>query len=328
MPWTVTTPIIIWAITTIALMALLWFKQPDNKLTGILFFLDFLLYYLFWVETVNWVVINYWIWLIPIPFIIALLVHYRRRFDRPAWLGKIPFLPNKTFLSRFILAVAVIITIGMGYLSTRVILSYDYKSAPGSALLLWFPTRRGAYVVTNGGNSTVGFGLSSYYHGWFDSNDDPMTAYSVDVVKLWSLGGSMSTGVLPKSNLDYKIYEDWVFGPCFGTVVYAEDGHPDLKPFEKPNSTLGNYLVVQCADSFVTLANLRNGSITKQPGDRVSPTGVIAAVGNSGTPSIPHLHISATRNGWRPGTGTAVPMLFDGAYAVNQFATRNKIFVP
>ena len=87
-------------------------------------------------------------------------------------------------------------------------------------------------------------------------------------------------------------------------------------------------MVIQCADSFVTLANLRNGSIKKQPGDRVSLVGVIATVGNSGSPSIPHLHIRAARGGWRPGMGTGIPMLFDGAYAVNQFATRNKIFVP
>jgi hypothetical protein len=328
MPWTITTPIIIWAVTTCVFMALMWFKQPDNKLTGILFALDFLLYYIFWVECVNWVIFNYWIWLIPIPFIIILLFHYRRRFDRPAWVGKVPWLPGKSLAGRILLAVAMILTLGLGYLTVRVILSFDYQSAPGDPLLLWFPVRNGAYVIANGGNAVNGIGLSTYYHGWFGSDGDPMSAYAVDVLKLWSLGGSISQGILPGSNLKYKIYEDWVYGPCFGTVVYVEDGHPDVKPFAEPGSELGNYMVIQCADSFVTLANLRKGSITKQPGDQVSATGVIATVGNSGSPSIPHLHILAARGGWRPGMGTAVPMLFDGAYAVNQFATRNKIFVP
>jgi hypothetical protein len=328
MPWTITTPIIIWAVTTFVFMALMWFKQPDNKLNGILFALDFLLYYIFWVECVNWVIFNYWIWLIPIPFIIILLNHYRRRFDRPAWVGKVPWLPGKSLASRILLGVAVVLTFILGYVDTRVMLSFDYKSAPGNALLLWFPVRNGAYVIANGGNAVNGFGLSSYYHGWFGSAGDPMSAYAVDVLKLWSLGGSISQGILPDSNLKYKIYEDWVYGPCFGTVVYVEEGHPDVKPFAEPGSELGNYMVIQCADSFVTLANLRKGSITKQPGDQVSVTGVIATVGNSGNPSIPHLHIQAARGGWRPGMGTAVPMLFDGAYAVNQFATRNKIFVP
>jgi hypothetical protein len=309
-------------------MALMWFKQPDNKLTGLLFALDFLLYYLFWVESVNWVIFNYWIWLIPIPFIIILLLHYRRRFDRPAWIGTVPWLPGKSLANRILLAVAMILTLGLGYLTVRVILSFDYKSAPGDPLLLWFPVRNGAYVIANGGNAVNGIGLSTYYHGWFGSDGDPMDAYAVDVLKLWSLGGSISQGILPDSNLKYKIYEDWVYGPCFGTVVYVEDGHPDLKPFVEPSSELGNYMVIQCADSFVTLANLRKGSITKQPGDRVSTTGVIATVGNSGSPSIPHLHIRAARGGWRPGMGTGIPMLFDGAYAINQFATRNKIFVP
>ena len=143
----------------------------------------------------------------------------------------------------------------------------------------------------------------------------------------------MSKGTLPSSNFDYNIYEDWVYSPCMGTVVYVEDGHPDLKPFEPPQSKLGNYLVIQCADSFVTLANLKNGTIRNagpalQAGDVIRMNTLVALVGNSGTPSIPHLHIQATRGGWRPGTGTPVPILFDGAYAVNQFATRNKIFVP
>ena len=328
MPWTITTPILIWAITTVVFMILLWFIQADNKLTGILFVLDFLLYYFFWMECVNWAIFNYWIWLIPIPFIIVVLVHVRRRYDRPAWVGKVLFLPTKALASRIFFAVIVVLTLSLGYLDFRVIQSFDYQSAPGDPLLLWFPVRRGAYVIANGGNAVHGFGLSTYNRGWFGSNGDEMSAYAVDVVKLWSLGGGISQGVLPDSNLKYKIYEDPVNGPCMGTVVYVEDGHPDVKPFAQPETELGNYMVIQCADSFVTLANLRNGSISIQPGDRVNMTAWIATVGNSGSPSIPHLRIIATRGGWRHGTGTAVPMLFDGAYAVNQFATRNKIFVP
>lgn len=333
MPWTMTTPIIIWAVTTIAWMILLWFKYPDNKLTGVFVFLDFAFYYIFWVECVNWIVLNYWIWIIPIPFIIVLLFHFRRRFDRPSWIGKVPWLPTKKFLSRFLLAVSLLLFLGLGYLIFRVSLSYDYQSYPGNSLLLWFPSRYGAYVIANGGNSVNGFGLSTYFHGWLGSSGDEMSAFSVDVVKLWSLGGAMSDGTLPDSNLKYKIYEDPVLGPCVGTVVYIEDGHPDVKPFAKPLSVLGNYLVIQCADTFVTLANLKNGSIKNgttiiKPGDQIYFNYVVGLVGNSGTPSIPHLHIQATRGGWRPGTGTPVPMLFDGAYAVNQFATRNKIFVP
>jgi hypothetical protein len=334
MPWTVTTPIIIWAITTPIIMVLLWIKQPDNKLTGIFFVLDFLLYYLFWVECVNWVIFNYWIWLLPIPVIIILIFHIRHRFDRPSWVGNVPFLPTKTRISRFLFIVSALLLLGLGYVDFRVILSFDYQSAPGNALMLWFPSRRGAYVIANGGNSVNGIGLSTYYHGWFSSDGEEMSAYAVDIVKLWGLlEGSMSKGTLPASNFDYAIYEDWVYSPCLGIVVYVEDGHPDVKPFEQPSSILGNYIVVQCADSFVTLANLRNGSINNnerslQPGDLLRFNQLIGLVGNSGTPSIPHLHIQAARGGWRPGTGTPVPILFDGAYAVNQFATRNKIFVP
>jgi heme/copper-type cytochrome/quinol oxidase subunit 2 len=330
MPWTITSPIIIWAVTTIILMAVMWFKQPDNKLTGLLFALDFVLYYIFWVESINWVTIIYWIWLIPIPFIIVLMVHYRRRFDRPSWVGKVPWLPGKSLVSRITLGIAIVITLIVGYVDFRVIRSFDYKSAPGDPLLLWFPSRYGAYVIANGGNAMDGFGLSTYYRGWFGSNGDEMEAYAVDVVKLWNLRGSMSNGILPSWIWNYKIYDDPVLTPCMGTIVYIEDGHEDLKPFEHPQSELGNYMVLQCAQAFVTLGNLRNGSINTnlKPGDLVDWNTVLAHVGNSGTPSIPHLHIRATADGWRPGTGTPLPMLFDGAYAINQFATRNKIFVP
>ena len=334
MPWTTTTPIYIWAVTTLILMVVLWVKQPDNKLTGLLFVIDFLLYYLFWVECVNWVVLFYWLWLLPIPLIIVLLFHIRRRFDKPAWVGKVPFLPSKTRLSRALLAVSLVFLVAFGYIDFRVILSFDYEVAPGNPLLLWFPSRRGAYVIANGGNGINGIGLNSYYHGWFGSNGDKMSAFAVDVVKLWDpLQGSMSKTTLPSSNFDYKIYEDWVYSPCPGTVVFVEDGHPDLNPLETPQSQLGNYIVVQCADAFVMLANLKNGSIMNgdtplQVGDILHFNELIGLVGNSGTPSIPHLHIRATRNGWRPGMGIPTAILFDGAYSVNQFATRNKIFVP
>ena len=334
MPWTITTPIYIWAITTLIFMLVLWVKQPDNRLTAWIFALDFLLYYLFWVECVNWVVISYWLWVLPIPFIIILLFHVRRRLDKPAWVGKTPFLPTQTPLSRILLAVSLVLLIGIGYMDFRVILSFDYEAAPGDPLLLWFPARRGVYVIANGGNSFNGFGLSTYDNGWFGSGGDKMSAFSVDVVKLWDpLQGNMSSKTLSSSNLDYKIYEDWVYSPCMGIVVYIEDGHPDLKPFQPPQSELGNYIVVQCADAFVTLANLRNGSIKNgttvlQPGDMLRFNELVGLVGNSGTPSVPHLHIQAARGGWRPGSGTPAAILFDGAYAVNQFATRNKIFVP
>jgi hypothetical protein len=106
----------------------------------------------------------------------------------------------------------------------------------------------------------------------------------------------------------------------------VEDGHPDVDVNE-PGTPLGNYVVIQCAEYYITLANLRNGSIQVQAGDPVNFELYLGTVGNSGVPSIPHLHVHATKGSWEPGEGQPVPLIIPSTFAVDKFLVRNDLYI-
>ena len=64
--------------------------------------------------------------------------------------------------------------------------------------------------------------------------------------------GQISKGVLPSRRQDYESYSDKVYAPCFGTVAYVEDGHPDAV-FGTPEAPLGNRVVLQVERAGQTL---------------------------------------------------------------------------
>jgi murein DD-endopeptidase MepM/ murein hydrolase activator NlpD len=83
---------------------------------------------------------------------------------------------------------------------------------------------------------------------------------------------------------------------------------------------MGNLIVIKCVDNYVTLSNLRNGSIRVKPGDKVNYTLMVAMVGNTTGNSFPHLHIQVNK-GSRD--GQPIPMLFDHFQSVDRFIVRN-----
>jgi pimeloyl-ACP methyl ester carboxylesterase len=91
---------------------------------------------------------------------------------------------------------------------------------------------------------------------------------------------------------------------------------PDLPvPATDPHHPLGNHVVLDCAGTVVTLAHLRQGSLSVRQGQRVEQGTVVASVGNSGESREPHLAISARRRGTALLLGgEAMPMRFDGRY--------------
>ncbi len=141
----------------------------------------------------------------------------------------------------------------------------------------------------------------------------------------------MSTKVknLPSSRFDYHIFSEDVHSPCYGEIIYVEDGHPDADLGDgrtvSATSGLGNHVVLKCVDYFITVGNLKNNSILVKVGDRTSLNTTLGQVGSSGEYPIPHLHIHATKDGWKDGEGTPVSMIFDSALALNNFLTRNKV---
>jgi len=68
-----------------------------------------------------------------------------------------------------------------------------------------------------------------------------------------------------------------------------------LAPFKRlqPSELLGNHIIIETRDCYVLLAHLKQGSIRVAVGDRVVAGQPIAAMGNSGNSTFPHLHVQA-----------------------------------
>jgi len=94
-----------------------------------------------------------------------------------------------------------------------------------------------------------------------------------------------------------------VLAPASGRVVFSggttADNPVSAEPLRRGLSAtlrnplwfFGNYVVIESGQVFVLLAHLRQGSVAVKAGDLVREGDVIAAVGNSGNTSVPHLHV-------------------------------------
>lgn len=178
------------------------------------------------------------------------------------------------------------------------------------------------YVLHGGGTSPIN------YHGMFASSQ----RYALDIVQLngW---GFRATGLYPERLGAYEIYGAPVHSPLTGTVIDTTGCLPDLTPGKRqPERPTGNRIWLRRDSLHVVLAHLKEGSVQVAPGDRVQAGERLAAVGNTGNTSEPHLHIHAitfpqddTPADAVPdsllGRGTPVPLRFDG-----QFLTRNDQF--
>jgi peptidase M23-like protein len=106
-------------------------------------------------------------------------------------------------------------------------------------------------------------------------------------------------------------FGEQVFAPANGRVVEVHDGEPDHAARRSPVAgaaylvtrgrrlrggpvaLAGNYLILALAGGgpYVVMAHLRQGSLRVRPGDRVTRGQTVAACGNSGNSTQPHLHL-------------------------------------
>jgi hypothetical protein len=166
------------------------------------------------------------------------------------------------------------------------------RAAPAMpAVALEFPLRDGRFYVASGGsNALVNNHLSAppRYRG---------QSLALDIVAFDGLG-QRASGVLPADPEAYSIFGMPVFVPCDGAVKHVVDGLPDQSPpASDPERLAGNHVVLECGAVEVVLAHLREGSIEVKRGQLVRRGDRLAAVGNSGNTSEPHLHIHAQRPG-------------------------------
>jgi murein DD-endopeptidase MepM/ murein hydrolase activator NlpD len=134
----------------------------------------------------------------------------------------------------------------------------------------------GEWFVQNGGRSNL---LSGH---------DPRESNAVDFQQMGA-NGRTHTGGRDAPLTDYTGFASPVLAPADGRVVEVTDSHPD-----NPVGTNGeeaNHLVMDIGDDrYVAMAHLQQGSVTVQVGDAVRRGQSLAAVGNNGHSSAPHLH--------------------------------------
>ena len=120
-----------------------------------------------------------------------------------------------------------------------------------------------------------------------------------------------------------------VLAPVGGTVVHVHEGEPDhparrsqlaLVPYmlgqadrlrRGAAALAGNHVVLELASGrgYVALVHLQRGSIRAGQGEVVSPGQQLAACGNSGNSTEPHVHLQVM-DGPDPMTARGVPMAF------------------
>jgi hypothetical protein len=329
MPWSVTTPIIVWAIISIPIFVLLWIFPPKAKLISVLVFLSYLAGNLYFILVVNWSLINYWLRLLPVILTVVILFRFTRAnrtyYDFVTDKRIVtPYMPAKQAAAWAPLVGSLVVLAFFSYFNYRALQSLSYASYQGKPVMLFYPLRYGLYVVTNGGNGLDGLGMNNAYQDWLGRKTGSLSmAYAVDLMRLENDRGWVSQGILPNVKQAYFGYNDQVYAPCVGTVVKVEDGHPD-EVFGTPETPLGNYIVVQCFEYYVTVANFRNGTIIVKEGQEIGFTVQVGQVGSSGSPAIPHLRIFTTTGSWDQ-NGTPVPQIFD---LDQSFHVRNDLVLP
>jgi hypothetical protein len=166
------------------------------------------------------------------------------------------------------------------------------RAAPAApAVALDFPLRDGRFYVASGGsNALVNNHLSAppRYRG---------QSLALDIVAFDRLG-QRAAGLLPSDPEAYSIFGMPVFAPCDGMAKHVVDGLPDQSPPDTDRERpAGNHVVLECGAVEVVLAHLSEGSIEVKAGQIVRRGDRLAAVGNSGNTSEPHLHVHAQRAG-------------------------------
>jgi hypothetical protein len=200
------------------------------------------------------------------------------------------------------LLIAYLWSIGFICLVVDVVLGPRMPIIRGTALVVAAPVR-GRWRANNSPASKI----PSHGGNWGGQT------YAVDL--LFSPDGpdcpfSESTRLGFRPPEEFRSFGEPVFAAADGVVVRMHDGERDHRTrlgkgalrylkFEQfvralggPSRLLGNHLVIRLSDgSHLVYAHLRRGSLRVSLGGNVSTGDVIAACGNSGNTTQPHLYI-------------------------------------
>lgn len=254
-------------------------------------------------ELGDWTVLPWWLPLVLAGASLPILWRWRTRFPSSPWWpqGSRALVVSATGV---VVTAACIAAAWLGIEGRRI------PEAPAAELA--FPLRGGTFAVASGGgNRWLDFHIAPSVDPRFVARPE----YRTDFVRL-NVAGMRASRLASSDPTRYAIFGTPVVAPCAGVATNAEGTLPDLPvPAADPHHPLGNHVVLDCAGVVVTLAHLRQGSLTVRQGQRVEQGMVVASVGNSGDSPEPHLAISARRRGTALLLGgDAMPMRFDGRY--------------
>jgi hypothetical protein len=318
MPWLTLTPILIWALICVPVLVIFWFSNPAHRLMLFLVWFSYTLVNLYFFMTVNWALVNYYLRFMPLVFSLAVFLRWQRAWRNSPW-----FPPRSASSIASVAGILAFMAFPV-YLLVGVYRSGDLSQVKIVPVLSLYPLRTGLYVVGNAGNNQHGWGMNSYSRDWLglSTDRDSELVYAVDFMEMRT-NGMIADHVLEKDVRNYEIFNELVYSPCLGEVVFVDGGRPIIPPYSVssgPQDRLGNRLTIRCSgDYLITLANLRN--INVAVGEQVSFNRMVGNVGNSASNSIPSLHVYATTL-----DGTPVPILFE-AWQRFRFITRNFVFV-
>ncbi|WP_413455021.1 M23 family metallopeptidase [Glutamicibacter sp. FR1] len=158
------------------------------------------------------------------------------------------------------------------------------------------------------------------------------SSYAIDFVQVAEQGGSAPvtarTWLGTEEPTIFFGFGVPILAPCAGTVIAADDSMPDHRARRGLASVgyaltqrqrlaqgwqalAGNHVMIQTGAAVVVLCHLKQGSLEVGVGDHVALGDLIAACGNSGNSTEPHVHVQAIDR-LPVHAAEAVPMLFDG----------------
>ena len=197
---------------------------------------------------------------------------------------------------RVYLAINVGVVLLSGFLAVQLV----QVSVPARDAVVLDSPLTGEWFVSNGGTSALLNGHS---------------ANEANAIDFQFLGpnGRTHTGGADAPLADYPGFGSPVLAPADGRIVGVADGYADNPP--GTNSDRANHVVIDIgAGRYVLMAHLMQGSVTVQVGDRVRRGQPLAAVGNNGHSSEPHLHLQVQDSAAGVDAERTYPMVFRNAH--------------
>ncbi|MGZ5404600.1 MAG: M23 family metallopeptidase [Nocardioides sp.] len=194
---------------------------------------------------------------------------------------------------RVYVATNVVVALLSGFLAFQLAQVSDSRT---EAVVLDSPLA-GEWFVLNGGHSVLLNG-----HSANESN-------AVDFVRL-GRNGRTHTGGSNAPLSDYAGFGWPVLAPADGRIVDVTDGYADNQP--GTNGDQANQLVIDIGGGlFVSMAHLKQDSVTVRVGDVVRQGQPLAAVGNNGHSNEPHLHLQVQDSPTDSDADRTYPMMFN-----------------